>query len=214
MNEKKPKKKRPRDAEATKARILAAAYKEFTKLGLHGARIAAIAARSDANKQMIYAYYGSKEGLFQAVIEEAWRDIRTAEQLLHLEDLEPMEAMRKLTRFTWDYYVDNPSFVALVNSENLHRAVYLKKAKGRLGEMQAHMVDMIADILKKGVAKGVFRSGIDPTQLAITIAGISYYYLSNSYTGSVLYGFDFASPEAREERKKFNVETIEQLLRP
>ena len=125
----KPAKKYPRDSAATKARILDAARTEFAKSGLRGARTASIATRSDANKRMIYEYFGNKEGLFEAVLEDAWRDIREAEQRLHLADLEPVEAMRTLTRFTWDYYVKNPFFIALVNSENLHRAVHLKKIK-------------------------------------------------------------------------------------
>jgi AcrR family transcriptional regulator len=205
--------KRPRNAAATKARILAAARAEFAKLGLRGAKTRTIADNSDSNKRMIYEYFGSKDGLFDAVLESAWQDIRTAEQRLHLADMEPMEAMRTLTRFTWDYYIKNPHFIALVNSENLHRAIHLKKRQDRIGEMQAHMVEMVSEILNKGVKSGAFRPGIDPIQLVITIAAINYYYLSNQYTGSVVYGFNLVSPKALKERIEFNVRTIEAMLR-
>jgi AcrR family transcriptional regulator len=206
--------KKKRNSAATKARILAAAQVEFARSGLRGARTASIATRSDSNKRMIYEYFGSKEGLFEAVIESAWADIRAAEQRLHLTDLEPMEAMRTLTRFTWSYYLKNPHFIALVNSENLHRAVHLKKMKARIGEMQQHMVEMISEILARGVASGTFREGVDPVQLAITIAAINYYYLSNKHTGSVVYGFDLVSPAALKARAEFNVQTVEAMLRP
>jgi len=206
-------KKWPRDAAATKARILAAARTEFAQLGLRGANTRTIALNSDSNKRMIYEYFGSKDGLFDAVLESAWQDIRTSEERLRLTDMEPMEAMRTLTRFTWDYYIKNPHFIALVNSENLHRAVHLKKMQARIGKMQAHMVEMVAEILAKGVKSGVFRAGTDPVQLVITIAAINYYYLSNHYTGSVVYGFNLVSPKALRERIEFNVQTIEAILR-
>jgi AcrR family transcriptional regulator len=208
-----PPKKRPRDAAATKARILAAARDEFAQLGLRGAKTRTIALNSDSNKRMIYEYFGSKDGLFNAVLESAWQDIRTSEERLHLTDMEPMEAMRTLTRFTWDYYINNPHFIALVNSENLHRAIHLKKIQDRIGQMQAHMVEMVSKILAKGVKSGVFRPGIDPLQLVITIAAINYYYLSNQYTGSVVYGFNLVSPKALKERIEFNLRTIEAMLR-
>ena len=132
-------KKWPRDAAATKARILAAARTEFAQLGLRGANTRTIALNSDSNKRMIYEYFGSKDGLFDAVLESAWQDIRTSEERLRLTDMEPMEAMRTLTRFTWDYYIKNPHFIALVNSENLHRAVHLKKMQARIGLSLIHI---------------------------------------------------------------------------
>jgi AcrR family transcriptional regulator len=117
-----PSRRRTRDAEATKARILQAAKKEFSKKGLGGARVDDIAEKANANKRMIYHYFQSKEGLFQTVLEAAYVDIRTAEQRLDLDHLEPREALERLVRFTWEYYLKNPEFLTLVNSENLHRA--------------------------------------------------------------------------------------------
>ncbi|TBU73407.1 TetR family transcriptional regulator [Pseudomonas daroniae] len=207
-------KERPtRDAEATRGRILKAAKVEFAKLGLAGARIDGIARRAKSNKRMIYEYYGNKDGLFQAVLEEAYTNIRSAERKLRLEELEPREAISKLITFTWNYYLKNPQFLTLVNSENLYRAAHLK-ASAKIGEMHRPLVQLVGDILERGVAQGVFRPGIDPIQLNISIAAISYYYLNNRFTGEVIYGFDFTSPEALKERLEFNIQTILASLRP
>ena len=204
--------KRVRDADATQKRILAAAQKEFASNGLAGARVDVIAERAKANKRMIYHYFESKEKLFQRVLEDAYLDIRNAEQGLELDHLEPEEALETLVTFTWRYYIKNPQFLTLVNSENLHRAKHLKKSTV-LPEVSRRMVDMVSDILDRGIRKGVFRSDIDPVQLNITIAAIGYYYLTNRFTGSFLFERDFMSPENLDERIRFNIDTVMRLVR-
>ena len=204
-------KTRVRDADATKGRILEAAKQEFAKLGLGGARVDEIALQAQANKRMIYHYFGSKEELFTVVLEEAYIDIRTAEQKLELEHLPAAEALRKLVTFTWQYYLDNPEFIRLVNSENLHQARHIKESK-RLQEVSRRFTGMVADILKRGEQEGVFRPGIDPVQLNITIAAIGYYYLTNRFTGSFLFEKDFMSADALKARLAFNLDTIMRLV--
>lgn len=205
-------KKRVRDADATMARILDAAKKEFAKKGLGGARVDAIAEKAQANKRMIYHYFGSKDELFQKVIESAYIDIRSAEQKLNLDHLDPKEALEKLIMFTWDYYLKNPEFITLVNSENLHRAKHLKNSEA-VKVYNRRFVSMVKTILDRGVAAGLFRDGIDPVQLNITIAAIGYYYLTNRFTGSVMYERDLMAKNALEERLKFNVDTIMRLVK-
>lgn len=207
------KKPRIRDAEATQKRILAAAKKEFAKSGFGGARVDVIAARAKANKRMIYHYFGSKERLFQRVLEDAYLDIRTAEQALNLDHLEPREALERLVRFTWAYYLKNPEFITLVNSENLHKARHLKKSE-IIQPVSRRFVDMVARLLERGVTAGVFRPGIDPVQLNITIAAVGYYYLTNRYTGSILFERDMMEPAALETRLSFNIDTIMRLVGP
>ena len=124
-----PPRPRQRDAEGTKARILEAAKREFARGGMGGARVDVIAEKARANKRMIYHYFGSKEGLFQTVLEHAYVDIRSAEQKLNLDHLAPGAALERLVRFTWDYYLKNPEFITLVNSENLHRARHLTNSE-------------------------------------------------------------------------------------
>lgn len=204
-------KTKQRDADATRARILAAAKKEFAKNGLGGARVDEIAERAKANKRMIYHYFGSKEELFQTVLEAAYIDIRTAERKLDLEHLPAREALEKLVRFTWTYYLKNPEFITLVNSENLHRGRHLKKSD-LVTSFSRNLVSMVRDILERGADEGVFRRGVDPTQLNITIAAIGYYYLTNRYTGTILFERDFMTAEALDERLQFNIETVLRLV--
>lgn len=208
-----PTKNKPkgRDAEATKARILAAAKREFARNGLGGARVDVIAARAKANKRMIYHYFGNKEQLFQTVVEAAYVDIRSAELKLQLDDMPARDALEKLIRFTWNYYLKNPEFITLVNSENLHRARHVKDSEV-FRNISRRFIDMVRRLLDRGVAEGAFRPGIDPVQLNITIAAIGYYYLTNRFTGSILFERDFMAADALEERLRFNLETIMRLV--
>ncbi|MGE3832560.1 MAG: TetR/AcrR family transcriptional regulator [Parvibaculaceae bacterium] len=208
----KPAKGRTRVAEVTRARILAAAKTEFARKGLGGARVDAIAARSKANKRMIYHYFGSKDRLFTAVLEEAYRDIRSAELALPLDTLEPESAIETLLRFTWDYYLANPEFVTLVNSANLHQARHLKNSEVFRG-FGPPFVGLMKSILDRGVEQGVFRSGIDPVQLNITMAAIGYYYLTNRHTGTIMFARDYMTKKALDERFAFNRDTIMRLIK-
>jgi AcrR family transcriptional regulator len=200
-----------RNAEATKRRILDAALKEFARLGLGGARIDSIAEQATANKGLIYAYFGSKEALFTAVLEEAYLGIRKAEQKLDLERLEPSEAMDRFVTFTWKYYLDHPEFLTLVNSENLHKGRHIKKSKA-IREAFPPLIGLVQSILDRGVAKGVFRAGIDPIQLNITIAAFGYYYLTNRFTGSIIFERDLMDKGALDQRLEFNIDTIVRLV--
>ncbi|CAN7579502.1 TetR family transcriptional regulator [Caballeronia sp. LjRoot34] len=204
---------RQRDPEVTRARILEAAKKEFAKLGLAGARVEAIATRAKANKRMIYHYFGSKEELFQVVLEDAYADIRSAELKLNLDHLSPEDAIVALSTHTWNYYLKNPEFMTLVNSENLHKARHVKKSE-RFKELHQGFISMLQRILDRGVADKTFRPGVDARQLHITMAAIGYYYLTNRYTSGVIFDIDFMSKEALKNRLDFNVETVLRLLRP
>ena len=202
----------PRDAGMTRKRILAAATVEFARKGLGGARVDEIALRSKSNKRMIYHYFGSKDALFTEVLEAAYTGIRQAEQNLHLDALEPEDAIATLVRFTWKYYLDHPEFLTLVNSENLHRAKHLKQSEV-IRRVSGTFVAMVKAILDRGAAKAVFRDGIDPVQLNITIAAIGYYYLTNRFTGSIIFERDFLAAGRLDERLAFNLDTILRLVR-
>lgn len=199
MAAKATKSKPMRDAAATRERILKAAKLEFAKNGLAGARVDAIADRAKINKRMLYVYFGNKEDLFLAVLEDAYADIRDAERRLRLEHLEPVEALTTLVRFTWFYYLKHPEFLRLINSENLHRARHLKRS-ARIKEMHSPFVKMIGDLLDRGAEAGFFRRGIDPNQLYISIAALGYYYLTNRFTLSVIYGRNLGAAPALDER--------------
>ena len=200
-----------RSAAATQKRILTAAKKAFARKGLGGARVDEIALSANANKRMIYHYFGDKENLFLRVLEDAYIDIRQAEQSLELDSLPPKEALDKLVQFTWQYYISNPEFITLVNSDNLHRARHLKKSK-IIEHTNQQLTSLVEKLLERGVNEGVFREGIDPVQLNITIAAIGYYYLTNRYTGTIIYQRDLGSKESFEDRLKFNLKTIQRLV--
>ena len=208
---KKETKKKSRDAEATKSRILEAAKQEFAENGLGGARVDIIAERADANKRMIYHYFGNKDDLFRTVLIDAYVDIRTAEQALELDHLSPKDALVKLVTFTWRYYLDNPEFLTLVNSANLHKGRHIEGSES-VTEISRKYVNLVGRILERGVKNGSFRDSIDPVQLNITIAAIGYYYLTNRFTGSILYERDFMEQSRLDERLAFNVETVLRLV--
>jgi AcrR family transcriptional regulator len=188
-----------RDPAGTRSRILDAATKEFARFGLGGARVDRIAVRAGANKRMLYYYFGDKEGLFLAALEHTYARIRAAEQDLRLLDTPPVEAVARLVEFTWRYYLDHPEFLTLLNSENLHRARHLRRSKG-IRAMNSPLIATLREVLRRGAAQGAFRTGVDPLQLYISIAGLAYFFLSNNHTLSQVLDRDLATAAARRER--------------
>jgi AcrR family transcriptional regulator len=203
----------PRDPERTRAVILNAAIAEFTSKGLSGARIDRIAKRASVNKRMIYYYFGNKEGLYIAVLEETYTAIRTAEIGLNLTDRDPADGMRELVEFTWHYFIDHPEFLSLLATENFNRARYLRNSR-RIRELHSPLIGMITQLLERGTREGVFRSGIDPVQLYITIASLGFFYLSNRHTLSTIFGRDLNTREALVERGRHIVDVVFDYLAP
>ena len=198
---------RTRDAGRTQQAILRAAMVEFADKGLGGARIDAIAERAGINKRLIYYYFEGKDRLFLAVLEQTYDDIRSAEQALRLEEQNPVEAVCRLVAFTWHHYVKHPEFLHLLNSENLHRARHLKQSS-RIREMNSPLIQTLGEILERGRRDGVFRGGIDPVQLYISIAGLAYFYLSNNATLSTIFNRDLMSAKAMAERLSHITEVV------
>jgi AcrR family transcriptional regulator len=201
-----------RDPDRTRRRILDAATAEFARYGLGGARVDRIAARSGANKRMLYYYFGSKEALFLAVLEESYARIRSAEKDLDLEHSDPREALRRLVDFTWRYFVENPEFMTLLNSENLHKGRHVRRSR-RVREMHSPLVGTLRTILRRGEQAGLFRAGVDPVQLYISIAGEGYFYLSNRYTLSRIFDRDLMERRALAARARHNADMILNALR-
>ena len=188
-----------RDPDKSRANILQAARTEFASSGLGGARVDQIAKMAGINKRMLYHYFGNKDDLFCAVLEANYAHKRDSERALALEQEEPLEAIRKLIALTWDYYLKHPEFLTLLNSANLHQAVHIKKSR-EIRKMHTPFVSMIKSVLDKGASQKVFKKDVDPAQLYITIAGLSYFYLSNQYTLSAIFGRNLLAPSARKER--------------
>lgn len=202
-----------RDPVRTRAAILKAATHEFTVNGFNGARVDAIATASGANKRMIYHYFGDKEGLYVAVLEETYIAIRTAEIGLKLTDRDPVGGMRELVEFTWDYFIEHPEFLSLLGTENMHRARYLKRSR-RIRDLHSPLIGMISQLLERGAKLGVFRKGVDPVQLYVSIAALGFFYLSNRHTLSTIFGRDLSGKAMLKERGDHIVEVVLAYLRP
>ncbi len=202
-----------RDPQRTRELILQAATLEFSEKGLGGARVDEIARRSGANKRMLYHYFGNKDDLYLAVLEQAYAEIRNREKALSLGGASPGEGMKKLVRFSWRHFLEHPSFISLLNNENLCRARHIRKSE-RIRDMHSPLVGMIRDLLDRGVAAGEFRDDVDPVQLYITIAAICYFYHSNAYTLSTIFDRDLFSEAEREAREAHVIDVIMGYLRP
>jgi AcrR family transcriptional regulator len=209
-------KKRPRparDAERSRARVLAAATREFAEGGLNGARIDRIATRAGVNKQLIYYYFGSKADLYVAVLESAYAALRAAESDLHLDALDPVAGIRELALFNWRYHVAHPELISLVRTENLHKARHLRRSR-RLSELNPPLVAAVSGLLRRGAESGQFRDDADPIEVYVTIAALSFYYLGNSATLAVNFGRDLLAPERLERWGEHMVDVILSYLQP
>jgi AcrR family transcriptional regulator len=189
-----------RDAERTRLALLAAAEAEFASKGLAGARVDVIADQAAANKRMLYYYFGSKDELYLAVLERAYGAMREAERELNLTNLEPLEAIKTLVEFKFDYCQKNPTIIALLAGENMLGAVHLKRSR-RLRDMHLSLVDMIQTVLEAGARQGVIKPGLDPLHLYVSISALSYFYFSNSATLSAAFGRPLASLAEQKLRR-------------
>jgi AcrR family transcriptional regulator len=165
--------RRKRDPEGMQRKILDAATDEFANHGYGGARIERISRRAHTVDRMLYYYFGSKEKLFRAVLEGAYERLGRAEEQLSLASTAPVEGMRELIAFTWDYYCAHPEFIRLLNSENQHRGQHLKKST-RLSQLSFPLLKTLRDLLDRGGRDGEFRSDVDPVQIYITIAALGF----------------------------------------
>lgn len=210
MDEPKP---RTRDRVRTRRQILNAATKEFATKGLEGARTNDIAKRANVSKRMLYHYFMSKDGLFQAVLEQTYAEIRGAEEELELTSLDPIEAMAELVTFSFDWFVDHPEFIPILNEENLLGAVHANSSEA-VQRLNMPLVDAISRLLARGEKSGQMRAGVDPVELYISIAGISYFYFSNQHTLSSIFGRDLSSKVEIKRRRAHVVDVILGFLRP
>ena len=202
-----------RNPTATRQKLLAAARREFAASGLAGARVDEIAARAGVNKQLVYHYFGDKDALYLAVLEWVYEEIRAQERKLNLEGLPPERAIRKLIESSFDHLAAHPDFIVLLNDENRGGARHVRGSR-RLEAMHSPLVSMVDTILKQGVRAGTFRRGVNPVHLYISIAGLSYFYFSNTPTLSAIFGTDLGSPAARRARRKHVVDLVLGALRP
>ena len=203
---------RTNDPERTRADIIEVATREFSEKGLAGARIDLIAEAMRTSKRMIYYYFGSKEGLYIAVLEAAYSRMRNIEAGLHLEDLTPEDALRKLVGFTVDYQRAHPEFIRLVMNENMHRGEYLAQSK-TIQRLNVPAIEGLRRVIERGQREGVFRSGIDPLDLHMSISALSVFNVANRHTFSLIFKLDLERSAAIVARRDSIIEMIVRFVR-
>ncbi len=196
----------------TRDDILLVAHEEFAAHGLSGARVDAIAERTRTSKRMIYYHFGSKEGLYLAVLEHAYAGIRGVEAGLRLGDLDPEAAMRRLVDFTFDYDEANPEFIRLVTIENIHRAAHMRQST-KLGQLNVSVIDTIADILARGQRSGAFRRDVDPIDLHMLISSYCFFRVSNRHTFGAVFNRDLSAEDVQTRHKRLLQDAVLALLR-
>lgn len=193
--------------------ILAAALSEFSEHGLGGARVDAIAKRAKVNKRYLYVYVGNKEAIWLAALEHVYATMRAGERELNLENTSAEEGMRLLIRFNFWFHAEHPEFIAMLNEENRLKAKNLKRSI-RAPKMYSPLLELIKHLLERGVESGRFRSGVDPMQLYISIAALSYFYCSNQYTLSAVFGRVLGARHEMLRREDHVVSVIMGYLNP
>ena len=203
---------RTNDPARTMAGILEVAMAEFSEKGLSGARIDAIAAATKTSKRMIYYYFGSKEGLYLAVLEESYRSVRATEGELHLEDLPPEDALRRLVGFTFDHHHGNEPYIRLVMSENMQRGQYMAQSKN-IQKLNVPAIEAIEKLYQRGVAQGIFRAGLDAVDIHASISALSFFNVSNQHTFGRIFKIDMQSPKAMTARRDNIIEMVVRFVR-
>lgn len=198
---------RHQDPEGTKRNIIEVASEEFARNGLSGARVDEIAARTKSSKRMIYYYFGDKEGLYLAALENAYSQVREGEAKLAVDGLPPIEALRRLVEFTFDHHHQHEAFIRMVMIENIHHGQYLERSKA-IRDLNVAAIDHIAGIYARGVKEGLFRPGIEPLELHWQISALCFFNVSNRATFSRIFGRDFGAREALAALRQNAVEMV------
>jgi AcrR family transcriptional regulator len=204
---------RTNDPEGTKRNIIEVATEEFAAKGFSGARVDNISARTKKSKRMIYYYFASKEGLYIAVLEEAYCRIRSIEGGLDIDHQKPDEALRALVSFTFNYQNAHPEFVRLVMNENILNGAYLSRSK-TIQELNIGAIDTLRHLLTRGQRDGAFRTDIDPIDLHMSISALCFFNVSNRVTFSTIFKRDMTSPRALSARRAQVVDAIMRYVKP
>ena len=212
MTNAKPTRKTSRNAELSRRTILDAATREFSEKGYDGARVETIAKSAEVNINLVYHYFGNKESLFIAVMEEAYVTIRSRQNDMTLRGRDPVEAMTELVRATFRLFSENQHIIGLLSSENMHRACHVRQSE-QIKSLYNPLVDFISDTLARGEKTGVFRAGVDPVELFISISAESYFYLSNQHTLSFILHFDLTSPASLAAREAHVIDVVLSFLK-
>lgn len=196
----------------TRQMILDGALAEFSEKGFDGARIDEIALRAGVNKNLLYHHYGSKDGLFTALLERTYESIRLRQNDLKLRDMDPVEAMRKLVVFTGRIWIQFPQFLRLLQSENLNSGRHVRSSD-KIRQLYNPLLDTINDLIARGTRMGKFRKNVDPIDLYISISALTAHYISNHHTFEALFGQRLMTSRRIAQRLEHAADMIEAYLR-
>jgi TetR/AcrR family transcriptional regulator len=196
-----------RSAALSKEKIIKAAITEFALKGLDGARVDEIARRSGVNKTLLYHHVGNKESLFTTALETTYQTIRARQRDFTSRQMDPITGVRELVLLLMSIWTEHPEFGRLLATENFHKGRHVKRSKV-IGEMYQPLIDTLNDLLKRGAEQGVFRAGIDPIDLYISISSLSAYYVSHHHTLTTLFHVDLMAPPRLQQREDHIVDMI------
>ena len=198
---------KPKAPEANRARIIKAAMDEFAARGFKGASMDAIAARTRTTRALINYYFGSKEKVYLAVLEHVYAQIRSAESLLDLDHLAPVDAVRRIVQFTFDYYLGHEGFVRLVVAENQAKGRHLKKSRA-MRTLNRSIIDTLARVLARGQGEGSFRPDLDPVEVHMAIAALGMFNVTNQHTFSAIFQREMGAKGDVRRRREMVAEVI------
>jgi len=161
---------------------------------------------------MIYHYFGGKDRLYVAVLEHVLGELRQEELKLDVDHVAPIEGMLQLFDFTYEHFGKHPELIHILSGENLLRARFLKKSS-KTPVVASPLISLIGQLLNKGKHSGIFRSGIDPLQLYVTMVGFAYFHRSNAHTLSVIFESDILKSDWQAEHKRYAQEMMLGFLR-
>ncbi|MGB3244103.1 MAG: TetR/AcrR family transcriptional regulator [Sulfitobacter sp.] len=196
----KPAKEKQRDKVRTRARLLLAARCIFARNGFEGTSMESIAREAGVSKGLIYHYFNSRDALFIEALDAEVAGLRTRQADLELRALEPVQAIRRLTTATFDYFSENPRLISLLNEENRLEGRLIRRSDALTTAYDA-LIDALDDILQRGRAEGLFRSGITSLSLYLSIAGLCFHYSANRHTLGAVFRRSFSDPEEIEKRR-------------
>lgn len=194
-------------AQSTQQSLLEAAIDVFSTHGLHGGSVSRIAEVAQSHDRMIYYYFGNKEGLFIAALEEIYRRYNEAEAAITLSPENPIEAMTEAVRFFVRYFRDHPEFVTVLNSENLYRGKHISQSL-RASQYSKPAIGLVDQALSLGKQKGVFRPTAASRDVYLMISAMGYFYQSNQYTLSAFLGEKLSAPACYKQWESFVVDAV------
>lgn len=190
-----------RDPESTKADIMRVATDEFANMGFNGARVDRIAEETATTKRMIYYYYGSKQGLYVAALENAYVNFRQLEQEIHVDELDPVTALRQLAEFTYEHHMKHHDFIRLVQVENVNKVKYLKKSS-RVKALQGAVISTLQSVINRGIKQGLFRKDIDAFDVHMAISALTVFPVANQHTIKLIFGRDMLDKAYKPKYQK------------